>query len=169
MARLTGITLAAKAASGRSQRCEICPVKKKYKVCNPETLRICSDSFQEGFKKGAKFANERSFDFLEKKAITLQNENFGRNLTLRLNKLEEEVNELKDAIVDYETYDNKDIQHIIEEIGDVLIVSAHVANLCGTNLHEIMETTIDKIEKRKLDPNYMRDETSRNKHNRQNQ
>lgn len=169
MKRLTGITKAAKIASGRSQKCATCPMMKKYKGCNMEILQICAESFQEGFKKGAKFANEKSFDAVEKKAIKLLVDNFGDKLEYRINKLEEEVNELKYAIVDYETYGNNDIQHIIEEIGDVLIVSAHVANLCKTNLHEIMEQTIDKIEKRKLDPNYMRDEAGRNKHNRQNQ
>lgn len=168
MKRLTGITKAAKIASGRSQKCATCPMMKKYKGCNMEILQICAESFQEGFKKGAKFANERSFDFLEKKAITLLNENFGRNLTLRLNKLEEEVNQLKNELVDFSFGDNV-LQDIIDEMGDVLIISAQIANLIGMDLSEILRETISKVEIRKTDPNYKRDETSRNKHNRQNQ
>lgn len=50
---MKGITKAAKVQDGRSYRCEKCSIKK---ICTLEIHRACSDSFIEGFRKGARFA-----------------------------------------------------------------------------------------------------------------
>lgn len=50
---MKGITKAAKVQDGSSYRCEKCVIKK---ICTLEIHQACSDSFIEGFRKGARFA-----------------------------------------------------------------------------------------------------------------
>lgn len=59
---MRGITKAAKTANGRSQACATCPIKNSRKVCPPEFLRVCSDAFVEGFKKGVKWYEQQQKD-----------------------------------------------------------------------------------------------------------
>jgi hypothetical protein len=53
---MRGITKVAKLANLRSQKCSTCSFRNR---CTPEIHRLCSDSFIEGFKKGAKFAEKQ--------------------------------------------------------------------------------------------------------------
>lgn len=53
------LTMAAKQANGRSRMCATCPLHKPNKICSPEALKVCSDAFVEGFKKGAKWFEEQ--------------------------------------------------------------------------------------------------------------
>lgn len=57
---MRGVTKAAKQANGRSQMCASCPINKRDKMCSPEVIRVCSDAFVEGFKKGAKWIQEQT-------------------------------------------------------------------------------------------------------------
>lgn len=43
--------------NGRSQKCHICPLKMGK--CTPEIMRVCSDSFIEGFIKGTIFIKKQ--------------------------------------------------------------------------------------------------------------
>lgn len=49
---MTSIKQQAKLANGRSHRCEKCPFLNR---CTPNTSKVCSDNFVEGFIKGVKF------------------------------------------------------------------------------------------------------------------
>lgn len=53
------VTRAAKQADGRSRMCTNCPIRSRNKICSPEVLRACSNSFVEGFKKGVKWHREQ--------------------------------------------------------------------------------------------------------------
>lgn len=56
---MKGVMKMAKEANGRSRKCAICQMRKRYKICPPEVQRICSDAFVEGFKKGVKTAENK--------------------------------------------------------------------------------------------------------------
>ena len=38
--------------------CKHCPLLNGRKVCHPTNIRVCSDAFVEGYKKGVKAAEE---------------------------------------------------------------------------------------------------------------
>ena len=89
----------------------------------------------------------------------MANKYFGTNIERRLIKLNEELNELKDAIYDY--FDpakngNVDYTDVKDEIGDVLAVITHICSLIGTDPSELFWEAVDKIEGRRKDPNYKR-------------
>ena len=68
------------------------------------------------------------FDFVDVKSAVL--------------KLEEEMNELKEAI------ENEDKENIFEEAGDVLFVLANVANKAGFNIEQALEASNKKFIRR---------------------
>lgn len=157
MKRINGLTKAAKVQAGLSQKCEKCRLKKEHK-CSPEINRECFDSFVEGFKKGAKF-----YKYQEKKQergfIEMANKYFGTNIEQRLIKLNEEINELKDAIYDYfdqAKHGNVDYTDVKDEMGDVLAVITHICSLIDTDPSDLFWEAVDKIEGRRKDPNYKR-------------
>lgn len=149
MTRLNGLTQAAKMASGRSQKCDTCILRKERR-CTPEIIRICHDSFVEGFKKGAYFPAKK-----EKEAVEMFNQDFGTDINKRLSKLAEETGELKQAIAEYEAGLNG-IEAVMDEMSDVLAVMTHVASLLNTNPRNLFLEAVDKITKRKENPNYKR-------------
>lgn len=157
MKRINGITKAAKRQAGKSQKCDHCRLRKEHK-CSEEVIRECFASFVEGFKKGAKYYKTKQ----EKKTqgfIDMANKNYGTNIERRLSKLNEELNELKDAIYAY--FDppksgNVDYTDIKDEMGDVLAVMTHLCSLIGTDPSKLFWEAVEKIEGRKKDPNYKR-------------
>lgn len=153
MARLNGLTKDAKLASGRSYACDKCSIKYLCH-CNEEILKACNRAFVEGFKKGAKFYKDES-SRTEKEAIAMFNEDYGMNLNTRLRKLAEETGELNQAINGYRSGQNG-IWAIKDEMSDVLAVITHVSSLLGTDPRELFENALEKIRKRKKDPNYKR-------------
>lgn len=153
MTRLNGLTKEAKMASGRSQKCDSCILRKERR-CTQEIMRICHDSFVEGFKKGAKFCKEENTR-IEKEAVAMFNEDFGMDLRTRLKKLAEEAGELRQAIVGYYSGMNG-IWAIKDEMSDVLAVMTHVSSLLNTNPRNLFLESVDKITKRKENPNYKR-------------
>lgn len=48
------VTKEAKRANGNSRACAKCPVLKAHKVCPETYMKVCSNSFVDGFKKGVK-------------------------------------------------------------------------------------------------------------------
>lgn len=153
MKRLNGITQAAKLANGRSQKCGTC-IFHKERRCIMEVKKVCYESFEEGFKKGAKFCKEENTR-VEKEAIAMFNKDFGTDLRTRLNKLAEEAGELSKAIEGYYTGKNG-IWAIKDEMSDVMAVMTHVTSLIGTNTDDLLLEALDKINGRKKDPNYKR-------------
>lgn len=43
--------------NSRSRMCTICPLGKQMR-CNLDIMRVCSDAFVEGFKKGVQLAEK---------------------------------------------------------------------------------------------------------------
>lgn len=119
-------------------------------MCSPDINRACYDSHIDGFKKGAKFSIKK-----EKEAVVMFNEDFGTDINKRLSKLAEETGELSQAIAEYNAGLNG-IEAIKDEMSDVLAVLTHVSSLLGTDTRELLENALDKIIKRKKDPNYKR-------------
>lgn len=54
--KVLSIEQQAKLANGRSHRCEKCPFLNQ---CTPNTSKVCSDNFVEGFIKGVKFIKKQ--------------------------------------------------------------------------------------------------------------
>lgn len=149
MARLNGLTKAAHKSAGNSRMCDNCSLHKN-KMCSPDINRSCYDSHIEGFKKGAHFSMNK-----EKEVIAMFNQYFGTDLNKRLRKLEEETTELKQAIIEYNAGLNG-IEAVKDEMSDVLAVITHVSSLLGTNTRDLFFEAVEKIIKRKEDPNYKR-------------
>lgn len=156
MKKRININEAAKIANGKSQSCAKCPLKNSMGVCLPKYQRVCSDAFVEGFKKGAKYYKSQQE---MKSFIDMANDYFGTNLDKRFIKLNEELNELKDALYDYfeqQKSGNIDYSNIKDEMGDVLAVMTHVCSLIGTDPRTLFFEAVEKIEIRKTNPNYKR-------------
>lgn len=149
MTRLNGLTNAAHKSAGNSRMCDSCTLHKN-KMCSPDINRACYDSHIEGFKKGAKFSTKK-----EKEAVAMFNEDFGTDINKRLIKLSEETGELKQAIAEYEAGING-IEAVKDEMSDILAVLTHVSILLGTNPRDLFLEAVDKITKRKENPNYKR-------------
>lgn len=91
--------------------------------------------------------------------ITMFNADYGINIERRFEKLNEELNELKDALYNYfeQAKSGKiDYTDITDEMGDVLAVMTHVCSLIGTDPRTLFFEAVDKIKRRKTDPNYKR-------------
>ena len=91
--------------------------------------------------------------------IAMFNADYGINIERRLEKLNEELNELKDALYNYfeQAKSGKiDFSDITDEMGDVLAVMTHVCSLIGTDPRTLFFEAVDKIKRRKTDPNYKR-------------
>ena len=56
---MKGITKEAMKANGRSRKCATCPF---HGLCTPIILKVCSDAFIEGFKKGAKRERQQKIE-----------------------------------------------------------------------------------------------------------
>lgn len=87
-------------------------------------------------------------------------EKYGLNVRKRAAKLEEEYNELKEALSTYVDTGNmnyKDLEHIIDELADVNLLIYHIAHLFGYTQKQLILMAKDKIEKREKEPLYKRD------------
>ncbi len=54
---MRNVTKIAKLMNSRSRMCTICPLGKQMR-CNLDIMRVCSDAFVEGFKKGVQLAEK---------------------------------------------------------------------------------------------------------------
>lgn len=86
----------------------------------------------------------------EQRAIMLFNQEFGKDLHSRIAKLQEEVKELAEAIAD------NHIEHIKDEVSDVQAVLTHIQSIIGLNNQSCLEMAMDKVVKRKTNPEYKR-------------
>jgi predicted house-cleaning noncanonical NTP pyrophosphatase (MazG superfamily) len=91
----------------------------------------------------------------EARAIELLNKLYGDNPILRVEKLEEEIEELSQAIINIE-YGRESIDKVIDELSDCYIILTHIASLYGVHGAELLDIAIDKIKQRQTDPNYKR-------------
>lgn len=91
--------------------------------------------------------------------IAMFNDDYGTDIEPRLKKLNEELNELKEALYNYfeQAKSGKiDFSDITDEMGDVLAVMTHVCSLIGTDPRTLFFEAVDKIKRRKTDLNYKR-------------
>lgn len=100
---------------------------------------------------------------VEKKAISLFNDKFGKDVTSRFNKVEEEFEEMKQALQVVLAQDQNDaskveahVLHLKDEISDLYATVTHFASLFGLSHFQMLEMAIDKVEKREKNPNYKR-------------
>lgn len=100
---------------------------------------------------------------VEKKAISLFNDKFGKDVTSRFNKVEEEFEEMKQALQIILALDQNDtskveahVLHLKDEISDLYATVTHFASLFGLSHFQMLEMAIDKVEKREKNPNYKR-------------
>lgn len=155
MSKLIGLDKAARQSSGRSIKCGSCPLAEKLPIrCTPVICRICNESHIEGFKKGAKFANE-SKSKTEKDFLKFCNKKYGTEIVSRLEKLSEECQELNDAITGFTMGDNGMVE-IKDEMSDVLAVITHICDIIGTDTRQLLAEALDKIQGREKNPNYKR-------------
>lgn len=155
MCKLVGLTEAAKKSNGRSRKCASCPLVQKLPLrCTPEISRICTESHIEGFKKGSKYGKENK-SRTEKDFLKFCNHKYGTEIVSRLDKLQEECQELNDAIAGFTMGDNG-IAEVRDEMSDVLAVITHVCDIIGTDPRQLLCDAYDKIQGREKDPNYKR-------------
>ena len=155
MCKLVGLTEAAKKSNGSSRKCASCPLTQKLPLrCTPEISRICSESHIEGFKKGAKYGKDNK-NRTEKDFLKFCNQKYGTEIVSRLDKLQEECQELNDAIAGFTMGDNG-IEEVRDEMSDVLAVITHVCDIIGTDIHQLLYDALDKIKGREKNPDYKR-------------
>lgn len=84
------------------------------------------------------------------------NEKFGISVDLRMRKLEEEFNELKEAH-EADLFKNEgNLSNFIDELADLNAVLFHIAGILGLNQDQLLEMAYDKVIGREKDPNYKR-------------
>jgi NTP pyrophosphatase (non-canonical NTP hydrolase) len=99
----------------------------------------------------------------EHRAIKLFSKKFGTDFMTRLDKFNEEVSELNEAIKIYNTLkdDRPEIvyemlEHIDDEFSDVQGTFTHLASLRQLFQREMLDNCIDKVIKRETNPEYKR-------------
>lgn len=84
------------------------------------------------------------------------NEKFGTSVDLRMRKLEEEFNELKEAHEADPFKSDGDMSDFIDELADLNAVLFHIAGILGLTQDQLLEMAYDKVIGREKDPNYKR-------------
>lgn len=155
MCKLVELTKAAKKSNGSSRKCASCPLVQKLPLrCTPEISRICTESHIEGFKKGAKYGKENK-SRTEKDFLRFCNQTYGTEIVSRLDKLQEECQELNNSIAGFTMGDNG-IAEVRDEMSDVLAVITHVCDIIGTDTRKLLYDALDKIQGREKNPDYKR-------------
>ena len=91
-----------------------------------------------------------------KEILELFNSKFGISVDLRMRKLEEEFNELKEAH-EADTFKNGgNLSDFIDELADLNAVLFHIAGILGLTQEELLSMAVDKVVGREKDPNYKR-------------
>lgn len=83
--------------------------------------------------------------------LALFNEKFGTSVDLRMRKLEEEFNELKEAFKN-----DGNLSDFIDELADLNAVLFHIAGILGLSQEQLLSMAVDKVVGREKDPNYKR-------------
>ena len=84
------------------------------------------------------------------------NEKFGTSIDLRMRKLEEEFNELKEAHEADPFKNDGNLSDFIDELADLNAVLFHTAGILGVTQDQLLEMAYDKVIGREKDPNYKR-------------
>ncbi len=94
---------------------------------------------------------------MKKKVILAKfNEKFGTSVDLRMRKLEEEFNELKEAHEADPFKNDGNLSDFIDELADLNAVLFHIAGILGLTQDQLLEMAYDKVKGREKDPNYKR-------------
>ena len=94
---------------------------------------------------------------MEKEVILAKfNEKFGTSVDLRMRKLEEEFNELKEAHEADPFKNDGNLSDFIDELADLNAVLFHIAGILGLTQDELLDMAVDKVVGREKDPNYKR-------------
>lgn len=92
----------------------------------------------------------------DKKILELFNSKFGTSIDLRMRKLEEEFNELKEAHEADPFKNDGNLSDFIDELADLNAVVFHIAGILGLTQDELLSMAADKVVGREKDPNYKR-------------
>ena len=84
------------------------------------------------------------------------NEKFGTSVDLRMRKLEEEFNELKEAHESDPFKNDGNQSDFIDELADLNAVLFHIAGILGLTQEQLLVMAFDKVVGREKDPNYKR-------------
>lgn len=119
-----------------------------------------AEDIEDAFMEGAVWADKHPFS--REKILAMLDDKYGTDLSMRLKKLDEEYNELREAAnrnvpniltlehcVDY-------TRDILDELSDVNILIFHIAGIMGVSQDELVSMAVDKIKGREKDPNYKR-------------
>jgi NTP pyrophosphatase (non-canonical NTP hydrolase) len=91
-----------------------------------------------------------------KEILELFNSKFGTSVDLRMRKLEEEFNELKEAH-EADPFKNDDnLSDFIDELADLNAVLFHISGILGLSQGQLLSMAVDKVVGREKDPNYKR-------------
>lgn len=148
MGKLKTISNAAKESASKSRKCANCDI---CMLCTPDISKVCAESHIEGYEKGAKNYSK----IVEKDLVRLFDKLYGRDYEKRIQKLQEELDELKFASTEY-VLDFASRECLIDEMSDVVAVIAHIANILGTDINKLLLQALDKVQGRQIDPNYKR-------------
>ena len=88
--------------------------------------------------------------------LAMFNEKFGTSIDLRMRKLEEEFNELKEAHEADLFKNDGNLSDFIDELADLNAVVFHIAGILGLTQDELLSMAADKVVGRMKDPNYKR-------------
>lgn len=91
-----------------------------------------------------------------KEILELFNSKFGTSVDLRMRKLEEEFNELKEAHKSDPFKNDGDLSDFIDELADLNAVLFHIAGILGLSQEQLLSMAADKVVGREKDPNYKR-------------
>lgn len=100
----------------------------------------------------------------KKEILELFNRKFGTSVDLRMRKLEEEFNELKEAHESDSFKNDGDLIDFIDELADLNAVVFHIAGILGLTQDQLLEMAYDKVVGREKDPNYKRKHPHISKH-----
>lgn len=92
----------------------------------------------------------------KKEILELFNSKFGTSIDLRMRKLEEEFNELKEAHEADPFKNDSNLSDFIDELSDLNAVVFHIAGILGLTQDELLSMAADKVVGREKDPNYKR-------------
>lgn len=87
---------------------------------------------------------------IEIEAKALFDKKFGISPETRFAKVQEEFNELKQAIIEGNP------KHIDDELSDLYATVFHYASLRGLHPSDLLSMAVDKVTGRETDPNYKR-------------
>ncbi|MBN2786939.1 MAG: hypothetical protein JXQ69_01325 [Paludibacteraceae bacterium] len=93
----------------------------------------------------------------EQTAIDLFTEKYGKDLFARFDKLDEEYNELREALEDYKNHLPGSREHLIDELSDVSAVKTHICGLLGVSNDKLLTNAIIKVKIREVNPYYMKE------------